>query len=158
MLSKCQIVTRRLIRIQAVCMTLWSQIAGKQLIITATSDFCWHSTQHLQINLPTIHARQSQFKWSFKWKDQMFIQSKLSYAPFSWTFSKRSHMTGGCLMQCQFAYIKCFGQTEIWSHMTEGCLIQGVAKAVSTVLKRITSYGSVGCSAHVFFPQRHTVA
>ena len=61
------------------------------------------------------------------------VKSKLSHVTFSRTLSKRSHMTGGRLIQCQFALIKYFGQSEIWSHMTEGCLIQGVAKAVSTV-------------------------
>ena len=43
-------------------------------------------------------------------------------------------MTGGRLIQCQFALIKYFGQTEKRSQMTEGHLIQGVAKAVSTVV------------------------
>ena len=39
------------------------------------------------------------------------------------------------LLNTVFAYVKGFGQTKIWLHMTEGRLIQGVAKAVSTVLQ-----------------------
>ena len=34
-------------------------------------------------------------------RPRFILQSKLSYATFSWTLTKRSHMTGGHLIQCQ---------------------------------------------------------
>ena len=40
--------------------------------------------------------------WLFLSNHLVQVQSKLSYATFSRTLTKRSHMTGGRLIQCQF--------------------------------------------------------